>query len=123
MSDDNQQVMQAEDRLLAAMGLKGLEGDEKAGALQDILFTLNINVGRRMLENFTNEQAQEFERLSRPGADPEKLMYWISLNVPNHQQLIEEETRKLRDEAVGFADKMMKVAGPAKTERPSEPVN
>ncbi|HET9721671.1 MAG TPA: DUF5663 domain-containing protein [Candidatus Saccharimonadales bacterium] len=116
MSKDDQSTMQPEDRLLAAMGLKGLESDEKAAALQDILFTLNTRVGRRMIEGFSPEQAEEFERLSRPGTDVEKLMYWISLNVPNHQQMIEEETRKMRDDATNFADEMMQKAGPAPQE-------
>jgi hypothetical protein len=86
------------------MGLGGLEGVAKREALDDILYTLNLNVGRRMIDQMTDEQQDEFERLSRPGADVEKLMYWIALNVPNHADLIEEEATKMRDEADSFAD-------------------
>lgn len=99
--------MQVDDRFLAAMGLKGLEGDDKQEALRSILYTINVHVGRRVVEQFTDQQAAEFERLSRPGADPEKLSYWLALNVPNHKQIVEEETRRLRDENRNFVDEMM----------------
>jgi len=103
MDDDSR----LDDELLAAMGLDGLQGEEKQDALRSILNTLNIKVGQRMVEQFTDEQSDEFERLTRPGSDPEKLAYWIALNVPNHKELIEEEAQKLRSEAVDFADEMM----------------
>lgn len=110
MADDN---MQDDDKLLAAMGLEGLEGEDKRSALQSILYTLNIRVGRRMVENFSDRQADEFERLSRRGSDPEKLIYWLVANVPNYRQLVEEEAARLRDENRGFVDKMMAKSQPA----------
>lgn len=113
MSKDDSDL-QVDDRFLAAMGLKGLEGEHKQAALQSILMTLHINVGRRMLESFTDQQADEFERLSRPGADPEKLAYWIALNVPDHKKMVEEETRKLRDDTLGFVDDMMAKSQPGR---------
>lgn len=102
--------MDDDDRFLAAMGLKGLEGDEKQEALASILNTINIKVGMRVMDQLTDEQAEEFERLSAPGADVEKLVYWIALNAPNHKQLIEEETKKLRDNTVNFVDEQMKAS-------------
>jgi protein associated with RNAse G/E len=119
MADSN---MPVDDRFLAAMGLKGLEGEEKQDALRSILFTLNVNVGRRVVEQFIDEQADEFERLSRPGADPEKLAYWIALNVPNHKQIIEEETRKLRNDTVNFVDDMMQKSQPSAKEEGQQPI-
>lgn len=107
MSKDDSDL-QVEDRFLAAMGLKGLKGDDKIAALDSIITALNTNVGRRIIENFTPEQAEDFERLSRPGSDPEKLVYWLAVNVPNYKQILEEETRKLRDDTANFVDEMMK---------------
>jgi hypothetical protein len=108
--------LQDDDKLLAAMGLEGLEGEDKRSALQSILYTLNIRVGRRVIEGFNDQQAAEFERLSRPGSDPEKLIYWMAATVPNYHRIIEEEATKLRDENRSFVDEMMAKSRESKQE-------
>jgi hypothetical protein len=121
MQDDNTQsapqpaitVDNVDDEFLKEMGLDGLDEEDKQTALANILFTLNLNVGMRVADQLTEEQLEEFDRLSRPGADEEKLAYWIALNVPNHADLIEEEALKMRDEALNFADDALAAADAA----------
>lgn len=100
----NQQV---DDQFLEAMGLSGLQGEAKEKALNDILYTININVGNRVADILTDEQLEDFERLSRPGADPEKLVLWLRHAIPDYQQMVEEEIKKLRDDTLSLVDKVM----------------
>jgi hypothetical protein len=96
-----------DDKFLAAMGLEGLQGEEKDEALEDILYTLNMNIGNRVVDMLSDEQAEEFELLSRPSSDPQKLHEWLFKAIPNYAQIIEEETQKLRDETIGLVDEVM----------------
>lgn len=96
MNDDNQPTS-IDDQFLAAMGLEGLEGEEKQAALDDVLTTLNMQIGMRVAETLSDEQAAEFERLS-DDASPEEIAQWLNQNISNYPQLVEEEARKMRDE-------------------------
>lgn len=98
---------QIDDQFLNAMGLDGIKGEAKDRALANILFTLNINIGKRVADMMTKEQYDDFERLSRPGADPEKLSLWLGQAIPNYGEMAEEETQKLRDETLSQVDRLI----------------
>lgn len=89
--------MQANDQFLAAMGLEGLEGEEKQAALEDIYHTINVQLGKRLGDVLDEKKAAEFEEVSED-ADDEKITKWLKENVPNYDQMVVEEAQILRDE-------------------------
>lgn len=105
MSDDNQQTA-VDNQFLAAMGLDGLEGEEKQAALDGILYTLNIRIGERVAEQLTEEQTENFDQLS-DDASPEELANWLKANAPNYQQLAEEEAKAMRKQVLGSVARAM----------------
>jgi len=90
--------MQVDDQFLQAMGLDGLEGEQKQKALDDILFILDARVADRVAAVITPEQAAEFDKFDDNTADSE-IAQWLDKNIPNRAQIIEEEAAKMRDEA------------------------
>lgn len=96
-----------DDEFLKAMGLEGLDEDQKQKALQDILYTLNINVGKRVSEELNETQLEEFDKLTDEPVDEDKLSIWIENNVPNYQELIEEEAKEMKEHALAVADEAM----------------
>lgn len=84
--------IEVDDQLLEAMGLKGLEGEEKDRALTAILSTLNLKVGKRLAETLDENQLDQFEQL-----EDDALSEWLAQNVPNFSEIIEEEAQKMRD--------------------------
>lgn len=100
--------VQVDDDFLKAMGLDGLEGEAKDNALADILYTLNINVGKRVADQLPGDKAVEFENLAdSETATEDEISDWLDKNIPNYSQLIEEEAQKMRDEVTSIADKVM----------------
>ncbi len=91
-----------DDKFLQAMGLEGLQGEEKRAALEDILYVLDARVTDRMAELLTEQQAAEFDKFDE-NTDNEEIAKWLEQNVPNRPQIIEEEAQKMRDEAQAAA--------------------
>lgn len=87
--------MQPEDELLEAMGLSGLSGDAKTKTLENILYTLNMRLGKRLSETLEEDKLDDFNNLLSRDADQEELSRWFSANVPNYTQLIEEEAKQM----------------------------
>ena len=90
--------MQADDQFLSsAMGLEGLEDEEKQAALEDIYHTINVQLGKRLGDVLDEKKAAEFEEISENG-DDEKIAQWLKEHFPNYEQLVIVEGQKLRDE-------------------------
>ncbi|HET9850226.1 MAG TPA: DUF5663 domain-containing protein [Candidatus Saccharimonadales bacterium] len=96
-----------DDKFLGAMGLKNLSDDDKKEALANILYTLNVNVGMRVADQLSDQQLEEFDRLTEGDYDEQTLTEWLKNNVPNYAQLIGEEAEKMRDQALSITDKVM----------------
>ncbi|HLA49449.1 MAG TPA: DUF5663 domain-containing protein [Candidatus Saccharimonadales bacterium] len=98
--------MQVDDQFLQAMGLDGLENDEKAAALDDILYTLNMRVGKRVAEILNDKQAAQFEAFSDDTSN-EEIAKWLKENVPNYDQIVEEEAQKMKAEVQATVKQVM----------------
>lgn len=110
--DGNSMMQQVDDQFLSAMGLDGLKGDRKQKALDNILFTLNANVGQRVAEVLNEEQLDEFDRLTvdEEAVNQDTLTSWLDQNVPNYKQIIEEEAQKMKDNAAEMQQRVMGTA-------------
>lgn len=103
--------MQVDDQFLKDMGFDDLEGEEKQKVLEDLLYTLNWNVGKRVAEQLPEDKAEEFDHLVEGKPGEQELADWLERNVPNYEQLIEEEATKLRDNLDNLTDKVMGAKG------------
>ncbi|HEU5004937.1 MAG TPA: DUF5663 domain-containing protein [Candidatus Saccharimonadales bacterium] len=88
------------DELLKAMGLNpaNMSDEQKQTSLADILYTLNIRVGERVIDSLSEDQLKEFDELTKDeNADNEQaLAEWMKNNVPSYNQLIEDEIQKMK---------------------------
>ena len=105
MNNDNTTIP-VDDQFLQAMGLEGLEGEEKQKALDNILQTVNFRVAQRVADTLSEDQLDEFEKLNE-NSSQEEISKWLADNVTNYMQIIEEETQQLRDRAYETADRVM----------------
>lgn len=101
--------MQVDDQFLSAMGLDGLNEEQKQKALDDILYTLNANVGQRVAEILNEGQLDEFDKLTSDEAavNEDELSKWLEQNVPNYKQIVEEEAQKMKDDALQMVQRVM----------------
>jgi hypothetical protein len=88
-----------DDKLLAAMGLnpQSLSADKKLEVLGDIIYTLNMRVAERLVAQLEEDQADELEALMDEDKQAE-IKDWLKTNVPNYQQMIEDEAQSMRAE-------------------------
>lgn len=104
-------MQQNDDDFLRAMGLNPdkLSDEQKQKSLEDILYTLNVNVGNRVIENFNEEQLKEFDELMSEDKDAndQEISDWLANNVPNYAQLIEEEAQKMKKQHDEMVRKVM----------------
>src|SRR3954469_76598 len=102
--DDNTKLLA--DDLLNRMGLADLPEEEKQETLENILVTLDTRVANRVAEELSEEQINQFSQMADvedPGE--QAIADWLKNNVPNYEQVLNEEAEKMRNEAQSVADK------------------
>jgi hypothetical protein len=99
--------MQVDDQFLSAMGLNGLNEEQKQQALDSILYTLNMNVAKRAAELLNEEQLKEFDGLTDGDGNEQELAQWLEKNIPNYQQIVGEEAQKIKDQNDAIVNKVM----------------
>jgi hypothetical protein len=104
--DDNTKVLA--DDLLNRMGLADLPEEEKQETLENILVTLDTRVANRVAEELSEEQINQFSQMADvEDPDEQAIADWLKNNVPNYEQVLNEEAEKMRNEAQSVADKVM----------------
>lgn len=105
--DPQNQELPVDEQFLSEMGLAGLPDDAKQAALGNILQTLNLRVAQRIADNLSEDQMDEFDRLTEGEPDEEALSNWLKKQVPNYNELINEEAGKMREEAMAVKNAVM----------------
>lgn len=103
--NDNQPLI--DDQFLAAMGLGTLTDEQKQQALYNIMYTLNANVAYRVTETLNESQLNEFNSMMDNDPSDEELTAWLKANIPNYQQLIEEEIQNMKSQNQDTVKKAM----------------
>ena len=85
-------------QFLNDLGLSTVSEDEKAKMVVHIQETLEDRIGAR-IEKVVDDAAKmdEFDNLIASG-DSQEVNNWLNNNVPNHQQIVAEETEKIKVE-------------------------
>jgi hypothetical protein len=90
--------MLSDNDILETMDLGGLSDDQKTQALDNILRTLHLRVGQRVIELLDEEQLTEFEELLL-AQDQMKIEGWLKENIEHYDQLVTEELFKIENQA------------------------
>ena len=105
--DDQTANLPIDEQFLVAFGLSDLPDESKDKALDDMLYNLNMLVGRRIANQLSEEQLDEFDKLMSGEFTKEQVEKWILKNVPNYTQILEEEANKLREGNMSTVDRVM----------------
>jgi hypothetical protein len=90
--------MYSDDKILKIMGLGELSGIQRDQALNNILRTLHIRVGQRIIDLLDKEELTEFEDLLST-QDQAKVGDWLRSNIEDYDQLVAEELGKIKSQA------------------------
>ncbi len=109
------QPLQLDDNFLNDLGLGGLADDQKQAFLQHVLETLELRVGTKLSEGLSDEQLEEFEKLTpEPNDSPEvaeqkqrSALQWLEANRPNYRQVVADELEALKNEIRSNADNIL----------------
>jgi uncharacterized protein DUF5663 len=105
--DQPAQDIPVDEQFLKEMGLEDLSQDQRPAALSTILNTLNQRVAERVADSLSEDKIDEFDQMMDGEPDEPALASWLQANVPNYQQLINDEAEQMRQEAISIKDKVM----------------
>lgn len=99
LSQPLQKALQA--NLIKELGIEDLPLEQKEKILLDVTTIINQNISLRLLEELPEERAKELETLLTDFADdPEKLEIFFRQEVPNFDELVQEEIAKYKQQLV-----------------------
>lgn len=103
---------------LNALGLESVPDDEKQLMIADIQETLAERVGTRAEGLLDEAKLDELDRVAEN--NPTGLKDWLYANLPNYQQIVEEEISKIKEEITAQVPGILaQISGqPAQTQNP-----
>ena len=105
---DNQSAnLPIDEQFLVAFGLADLPDEAKDKALDDVLYNLNVAVARRISNQLSEDQLDDFDKLMSGEFSKEQVDSWLQQNVPNYSQIVEEEANRLREEGMSTVERVM----------------
>lgn len=92
-----QKALQA--NLLKELAIEDLPLEQKEKILLDVTTIINQNISLRLLEELPEEKAKELETLLADFADdPDRLQIFFRQEVPNFDELVQEEIAKYKQQ-------------------------
>lgn len=89
---------QTQSVILQELGLQGSSIEQQSELLDMMAELIQNRVMVRISEILTDEQLQELTNLSENSEQEDALYVYLQQNVPTYNLLVQEETRKLRNE-------------------------
>lgn len=84
-----QNIQLFDDKTLKELGINK-EGAEKEALIETLNSTIEERVGTAIYDLLDDDQAADFMQLIDEG-DPSKIQQWLKANVPDYQDIIEDE--------------------------------
>ena len=100
-------TLPVDEQFLAAFGLSNLPDESKDKALDDVLYNLNTAVARRISNQLSEAQLDDFDKIMSGEFSKEQVDSWLKQNVPNYTQIVEEEANKLREKGMSTVERVM----------------
>jgi len=88
-----------EQNIKNALHIDKLSAEEQQEIIERVGVVIYQNVLMRVLPGMSDEQENEFERLLDANASPEEIFGFLNTNVPNLEQVIQEEAEQFRNKA------------------------
>ena len=95
--------------ILDAVGIEIPSGTEEAELLKYLNEALAENIGKEIADSLEEDQIDEMMTIQQSG-DMEKLQTWLKQNVPDLQEIAEDERDILLGEIAENADKLNEIA-------------
>ena len=101
--------LQLDDSFLNDLGLGDATDEQKQALVLRMLETLELRVGARLSEDLSDEQIEEFEKITQPGdpAASENALEWVKANHPRYQEVVNEELAILKQEMTTSLNSVM----------------
>lgn len=97
-------MFKLDNNLLIELGLADLPAAEKNQMLRHIYETLEMRVGMKLAQNMTNQQMDEFEKISN---DQAVALKWLESNFPNYKQVVADQLDSLKAEIKAAAPQIV----------------
>lgn len=94
------------DDFFEEMGMAGAPEDKKRDFLRHVLEVLQLRVGQALVENLTDEQAEDFNKIDQ--SDHHATWAWLEENCPQYKTIVADEFEALKRELLRGINKVMK---------------
>ena len=88
--------MRIDEQFMAEVGLDAMPPAEKQAFMQHAEEELEVRVGHGVSANLTDAQLMDFDQITDLGAAEA----WLTQNVPNFREIIEDIYRKFKEELI-----------------------
>jgi len=88
------------ENIIALLGLESLPEEEKVQMLNKMALLIQKRVLLRVMDLLQDEDAEKMKALEQ---NPSEMMTYIAEKVPNFQEIVEEEIKKLKAEMLDAA--------------------
>lgn len=79
--------------LIQALGIQDLDAEKQQQILERTGAVIYQSIVTRAMEEMTDEQADEFEKMLEGEATPESVLAFFQANIPGFDQMIDEEAK------------------------------
>lgn len=85
--------------IVLTLGINSLPVEQQKEAMERLGSLVYQEVMLRVVDILTDEEKDELEKIIEKNADPEEMFGFLSLKISNLDQIVKEESEKLRTEA------------------------
>ena len=90
---------QINDNIIKTLGIDTLPEEQQKDAIERLGSLVYQEVMLRVLDIMSDEDKDSFEKLIETNPDPEIMFTFLNEKIPNLNEIIDEEAKKLRDES------------------------
>lgn len=95
-----------QDDIIKELGIDQLPPEKQEEILTAMTEVILKRITLRVLENFSEEQKDEFDKICAQG-DQAKVSQYLEANVADYESIIKEETAKFRNEMHETVDNLL----------------
>lgn len=99
---------QINDNIIKTLGIDTLPVEEQKEAMEKLGTIVYQEVMLRVLDIMSEEDKDAFEKLIEANPDPEAMFSYLSEKVPNIDEIVGEEAKKLREESADIMNEIGK---------------
>ncbi len=110
-------MIRIDKQLLQEVGLGALSEADQSALLGQIMETLELRVGKRLADQMTEAQLEEFDNYYK-AKDEQGAYKWLETNFPNYKEIVQQEFDGLKKEVTMFAPQILTASNSNFTNNP-----